>query len=93
MDYIWAEIGLSRPDTISAEEFCMKEIIFEVSEDEADGGYTAHALGYAIHTQGDTLEELRTMVKDAVESYFDETMPSPKVIRLHFVRDEVLLVA
>jgi predicted RNase H-like HicB family nuclease len=68
----------------------MGEIIFEVHEDEADGGYTAHAPGYGIHTQGETLEELRSMVKDAVHCYFDETMPSPKIIRLHFVRDEVL---
>jgi predicted RNase H-like HicB family nuclease len=68
----------------------VEEIIFEVREDEADGGYTAHALGYGIHTQGDTLEELRAMVKDAVDCYFDETMVIPKVIRLHFVRDEVL---
>ena len=55
-----------------------------------DGGYTATALGYGIHTQGDTLEELRAMVKDAVDCYFDETMEAPKLIRLHFVRDEVL---
>ena len=68
----------------------MNEIIFEVREDEVDGGYTATALGYGIHTQGDTLEELRAMVKDAVDCYFDETMEAPKLIRLHFVRDEVL---
>ncbi len=68
----------------------MSEIIFEVREDEADGGYCANALGFGIHTQGDTLEELRTMVKDAVQCYFDESMEAPKVIRLHFVRDEVL---
>jgi predicted RNase H-like HicB family nuclease len=68
----------------------MKEIIFEVREDEADGGYTASALGYGIHTQGDSVEELRRMVKDAVNCYFDETMEAPKIIRLHFVRDEVL---
>jgi hypothetical protein len=68
----------------------MSEIIFEVREDEVDGGYNAMALGYGIHTQGDTLEELRTMVKDAVDCYFDETMEAPKMIRLHFVRDEVL---
>jgi predicted RNase H-like HicB family nuclease len=69
----------------------MNEIIFDVREDEADGGYTATALGYGIHTQGNTLEELRAMVKDAVRCYFDETMPPPKIIRLHFVRDEVLV--
>jgi predicted RNase H-like HicB family nuclease len=68
----------------------VSEIIFEVREDEVDGGYTAVALGYGIHTQGDTLEELRAMVKDAVDCYFDETMEAPRLIRLHFVRDEVL---
>jgi len=65
-------------------------IIFEVREDEADGGYTASALGYGIHTQGETLEELRAMVKDAVACYFDETMEAPKIIRLHIVREEIL---
>ncbi len=66
------------------------EIIFEVSEDESDGGYSATALGYGIHTAGETVEELRANVREAVECYFDETMPAPAVIRLHFVRDEVL---
>jgi predicted RNase H-like HicB family nuclease len=68
----------------------MSEIIFEVREDEVDGGYTASALGYGIHTQGETVEEVRAMVKDAVRCYLDETMEAPKIIRLHFVRDEVL---
>ena len=60
----------------------MSEIIFEVREDEADGGYTATALGYGIHTQGETVEEVRAMVKDAVCCYFDETMEEPKTIRI-----------
>jgi predicted RNase H-like HicB family nuclease len=68
----------------------MSEIIFEVREDEVDGGYIASALGYGIHTQGETLEDLRTMVRDAVSCYFDEAMTAPRIIRLHFVRDEVL---
>jgi predicted RNase H-like HicB family nuclease len=68
----------------------MTEIIFEVREDVVDGGYNASALGFGIHTQGDTLEELRANVREAVDCYFDETMEAPKVIRLHFVRDEVL---
>jgi predicted RNase H-like HicB family nuclease len=46
----------------------MKEIIFEVLEDPA-GGYTASALGLGIHTQGDTLEELRAQIRDAVGCY------------------------
>ena len=68
----------------------MSEIIFAVHEDETDGGYTASALGVGIHTQADTLEELRTNVREAVDCYYDEAMEAPKVIRLHFVRDEVL---
>ena len=66
------------------------EIIFEVREDEVDGGYSASALGYGIHTQAETLDELRSNVKEAVECYFDETMKRPSLVRLHFVRDEVL---
>ena len=68
----------------------MKEVIFEVREDEVDGGYTASALGVGIHTEGNTLAQLRDNVKEAVDAFFDETMDAPRVIRLHFVRDEVL---
>ena len=68
----------------------MTEIIFEVTEDEAGGGYSARALGYSIFTQGDSWEEVRRNVRDAVDCHFDETMPRPKLIRLHFVRDEVI---
>lgn len=70
----------------------MKEIIFEVSEDEVDGGYVAVALGHAIATQGETLSELREMVRDAVNCHFGdgEAGAAPSIIRLHFVRDEVL---
>lgn len=66
------------------------ELIFEVHEEEIDGGYTARALGYSIFTQAETLEELRHNVREAVDCHFDESMPAPKIIRLHFVRDEVL---
>jgi len=68
----------------------MKEIIFEVREDETDGGYTASALGHGIHTEGDTVAQLRANVREAVEAFFDEAADAPRVIRLHFVRDEVL---
>ena len=67
------------------------EIIFEVSEDEVDGGYSASALGFGIHTQGDTFEDLRRNVREAVDCYFDEGMDRPRLIRLHYVRNEVLV--
>ena len=65
------------------------EFIFEVSEDELDGGYSASALGFGIHTQGDTLDALRRNVREAVDCYFDDGME--RLIRLHYVRDEVLV--
>ncbi|MFZ2020930.1 MAG: hypothetical protein WBE74_16485 [Terracidiphilus sp.] len=68
----------------------MSEIIFEVRQDEADGGYTASALGFGIHTQAETREELRAMVREAVECYFEKAAEAPKLIRLHFVHDEVI---
>jgi predicted RNase H-like HicB family nuclease len=72
----------------------MSEIIFEVKEDEADGGYVATALGHSIVTQGETVEELREMVREAVKCHFgDEAIGKmPKIIRLHFVRDEAMAV-
>lgn len=68
------------------------EIIFEVREDEADGGYVASALGHDIFTEGDTLGELRANVREAVQCHFGDANagPRPEMIRLHFVRDEVL---
>jgi hypothetical protein len=65
------------------------EIIFEVREDEVDGGFNARALGHDIFTQADSLEELRAMVKDAVGCHFEDPRCRPRVIRLHFTRDEV----
>jgi predicted RNase H-like HicB family nuclease len=71
------------------EGVCMSEIIFEVREAE-EGGFWARALGYSIFTQGEDWDDLRRMVKDAVACHFEQEAERPKVIRLHYVRDEVL---
>ena len=66
----------------------MTEIVFVV-EQAPEGGFTARALGEYIFTEADTEAELRVAVQDAVHCHFDDGT-SPKVIRLHFVRDELL---
>jgi len=66
----------------------MSEIIFLV-EEAAEGGYTARALGHSVFTEAETIEELRSFVREAVECHFDQGQV-PAMIRLHFVRDEVL---
>ncbi len=67
------------------------KIVFQVSEDELDGGYSASAFGFGIHTQADTLEELRRNVREAVDCYFNDGMERLRPIRLRYVRDEVFL--
>ena len=64
------------------------EIIFEVTE-AVEGGYDARALGYSIYTQGEDWDDLKEMASDAVLCHFDDTMPRPGVIRMHYDRKEV----
>ena len=66
----------------------MSEIIFQVSEDEIDRGYSASALGYGIHTQAETLEELRWNVREAVDCDFDPGMERPKLIHEIMAKDK-----
>lgn len=70
-----------------------REIIFEVEEDAVDGGYIGRALGYGITTQAETIAELKTMILDALRCHFDRAEDIPRVIRLHFVREEVMAFA
>lgn len=67
------------------------EIIFAV-EESPEGGYEARALGYSIFTEADTLDDLKKMVRDAVNCHF-EPENKPSVIRLHLVKDEVISAA
>jgi len=66
----------------------MNEIIFLV-EDSPERGFTARALGHSIYTDADTIAELHANVRDAIACHFDPA-EKPGIIRLHFVRDEVI---
>jgi predicted RNase H-like HicB family nuclease len=68
----------------------MSEIIFLV-ENSDEGGYTAKSLGYSIYTEGQTLDELKENVKDAIKCHFDEK-EIPHIVRLHIVKDEVIAI-
>ncbi len=65
------------------------EIVFFVEED-VEGGFNARALGQPIFTQAETIEELREVVADAVRCHFDDD--KRRIVRLHYVRDEVVSV-
>jgi hypothetical protein len=64
------------------------EIVFSVTQ-EGDGGYAAECLSHDIFTEGDSWDELRTNVREAVSAFFFD-QPKPDAIRLHLVRDELL---
>jgi hypothetical protein len=66
------------------------EIIFVVAE-SPEGGYEAKALNDAIFTEADSFEELKVAVRDAVRCHFEEK-ERPAIIRLHFVKEEVIAV-
>ena len=68
----------------------MEEIIFVVNE-APEGGFTARALGEPIFTEADDLPTLHERVRDAVRCHFEEGQ-APRLVRLHFVRDDVIAV-
>jgi hypothetical protein len=74
--------------TSPAEHTNLPEVIFLVDE-AAEGGFTARALGESIFTEANDLDDLHAKVRDAVHCHFDEGK-TPNVIRLHFVREEVI---
>ena len=69
----------------------MKEIVFEIAQ-EADGGFTAEAIGESIFTQANSWDELRANVRESTQAFYFGSAP-PTWIHLRFVRDEVIPVA
>ena len=68
----------------------MNEVFFLV-EEALDGGYTAKAIGESIFTEGETIEELKSNIREAVQCHFDDK-DIPKIIRLHLVKEEIITV-
>jgi hypothetical protein len=66
--------------------------MFEVVQ-ESDGGYCAECLTESIFSEADTWDELRKNVLEVTSAFFIFDRPRPERVRLHLVRDEVLLVA
>jgi hypothetical protein len=67
------------------------ELIFEVRDAE-EGGYCARALGHAIFSEAETWEELRSNVLEAVAVHFEGSAVHPRLVTLHYVKDESLRV-
>ena len=65
------------------------ELIFEVRDAE-EGGYFARALGHGVFTEAETWDELRANVKEAVDLHFEDEPVRPRLVQLHYVKDELM---
>jgi len=71
-------------------EVKMDELVFLV-EAAPEGGFTARALGAVIFTEADDRETLKKSIQDAVDCHY-EPEKRPRLVRLHFVQDEVIAI-
>ena len=69
----------------------LMELIFEIRDAE-EGGFYARALGEAIFTEADTWEELRSKLLEAVSLHFEDASARPRLVQMHYVRDELVPV-
>ena len=97
---VFAQVGLgwsfrphNSPSTDVPDWAILKgmELIFEV-RDADEGGFCARALGHPIFTQADTWQELRQHVLEAVSLHFEESSEQPRLVQLHYVKDELIPV-
>ncbi|WP_111445899.1 2-oxoisovalerate dehydrogenase [Breznakibacter xylanolyticus] len=64
----------------------MNELVF-IAEESEEGGFVAKAVNHSIFTEGNTIDELKANIIDAVKCHFDEK-DLPKLIHLHLTREE-----
>ena len=67
------------------------ELIFEI-RDADEGGFYARALGYGIFTEAENWHELRANVLEAVSLHFEDATVRPRLVQMHYVKDELIPV-
>jgi hypothetical protein len=64
----------------------MQEVIFVINE-SPEGGFEAAALGLSIFTEAEDWTTLRENIIEAVLCHFEDNVQ--RIVRMHFVKDEV----
>ena len=67
----------------------LMELIFEIRDAE-EGGFYARALGHGIFTEADSWDELRANVIEAVSLHFEDATNRPRLVQMHYVKDELI---
>ena len=70
----------------------LKELIFLIEEDP-EGGFNAQGLGVSIFTEADSIEELKKNIIEAIKCHYDNESEIPKLIKLHYIKEEILKYA
>ena len=65
----------------------MQELLFIVTE-SPDGGFTAHCSSTSIHTEAETMEDLKNAIIEAVHCHFDDN--EKRNIRLQIIKEEFI---
>jgi len=64
----------------------MKDLVFKVTQEE-DGLFCAECLSEPIFSQGDTWEQLRSNINEAVRGFFFDNPHATEGMRLRLVRE------
>jgi hypothetical protein len=83
--------GQGFPDFLNLRYPVRMELVFNVREAQ-EGGYTAQAVGHSIFTEADSWEQLRANALEAATLHFEDQAERPRLITLHFVKDESIAV-
>ena len=67
------------------------DLVFEISVDPRRGSYVATARAFDIVATGDSMQELRINALDAVDEYFDDSMPQPKLVHFLYAAGDMLM--
>ncbi len=67
------------------------DLIFEIHDAE-EGGFYARAFGHGIFTEAENWDELRANVIEAVSLHFEDASTRPRLVRMHYVKDELIPV-
>ena len=67
------------------------DLIFEISVDPRKGNYVANARGFAIIATGNSMQELRINALEAVDDFFDDSMPQPTLVHFLYAAGDMLM--
>ena len=65
----------------------MQELVFIVTE-SPEGGFTAHCSSTSIHTEAETMEDLKNAIIEAFHCHFDDN--EKRNLRLQIIKEEVI---